>query len=69
MVEGGFTVMDWAGAVISPAHTIAAATEQVINAFISYLSSRPLLAWSLVWRGQKRRPRLDAITLGLKVRR
>jgi hypothetical protein len=37
-VEGGLTVIDWAGAVITPANTIAAATAQVINAFISCLS-------------------------------
>jgi hypothetical protein len=54
-VEGGLTVIDWAGALITPANTIAAATAQVINAFISCLSSRSLV--ELVWLGQK--PRRD----------
>jgi hypothetical protein len=42
-VEGGLTVIDWAGAVIAPANTIGAATAQMTNAFILCLSSRPLV--------------------------
>jgi hypothetical protein len=35
-------VIDWAGAVITPADTIATATAEVINGFMSSLLFRPL---------------------------
>jgi hypothetical protein len=61
-------VIDWAGAVITPANTIAAPAADVMNVFISCLSSRPLAVEFSLARPNAQ-VQIESITLRLRAPR